>query len=112
MATILGRCVCFLMGVCMLALQSMPQESAPHKTYFVYVVCEGADKIAVVKYGPKGAMLDHTLRTGRMPGADISGPHGIVVSPDREFYFVTLAHGRPFGQALKYRTKDDAVVGR
>ncbi len=32
--------------------------------------------------------------------------------PDRQFYYVTIAHGRPYGQALKYRTKDDAVVGQ
>jgi DNA-binding beta-propeller fold protein YncE len=112
MARILGGCCYFLVSVCVLAAPSVAQESSPHKTYFVYVVCEGADKIAVVKYGPNGAAVDHTLRTGRMPGADISGPHGIVVSPDRQFYYVTLAHGRPFGQALKYRTKDDAVVGQ
>jgi DNA-binding beta-propeller fold protein YncE len=95
----------------MLVLQSLAQAPGPSKTYYVYVVCEGSDKIAIVKFGPDGAKVDHTLHTGQMPGADISGPHGIVVSPDRQFYYVTLAHGRPFGQALKYRTKDDAVVG-
>ncbi len=95
-----------------LVLECMAQVSPPSKDYFVYLVCEGADKIAVVRFGPDGAKLDHTLHTGMMPGGDISGPHGIIMSPDRQFYYVTIAHGRPYGQALKYRTKDDAVVGQ
>jgi DNA-binding beta-propeller fold protein YncE len=96
---------------CLLALSWAAPETSPDKNYFVYVVCEAADKIAVVRFGPDGAKVDHVLHTGVMPGADISGPHGIVMSPDRQFYYVTLAHGRPYGQALKYRTKDDVVVG-
>ena len=88
------------------------QTSAPDKEYFVYVVCEGADKVAIVKFGPDGAKIDHLVNTGVLPGGDISGPHGIVFSPDRQFYYVTIAHGRPYGQMLKYRVKDDAVVGQ
>jgi DNA-binding beta-propeller fold protein YncE len=100
-----------LIIVCLLVLSCAAQETSPGKNYFVYVVCEAADKIAVVRFGPDGAKVDHVLHTGMMPGVDISGPHGIVMSPDRQFYYVTLAHGRPYGQALKYRTKDDMVVG-
>lgn len=95
-----------------LVLRCLAQEAPPDKDYFVYLVCEGADKIAVVRFGPDGAKVDHVLHTGLMPGGDISGPHGIIMSPDRQFYYVTIAHGRPYGQALKYRTKDDAVVGQ
>jgi DNA-binding beta-propeller fold protein YncE len=43
---------------------------------------------------------------------DIDGPHGIAVSSDKQFYYVSLAHGRPFGSVWKYSTKDDRVVGR
>src|SRR5215470_12208371 len=110
MMTIARRCF-FLYVVCLTGLRLWAQDTPLSRTYFVYVVCESADKIAVVSFGPDGAKLDHTLHTGIMPGADISGPHGIVMSPDRQFYYVTIAHGRPYGQALKYRTKDDAVVG-
>jgi DNA-binding beta-propeller fold protein YncE len=82
------------------------------KNYFVYLVCESADNIAVVKYGKDGARLDHTLHTGLLPTGDINGPHGIIMSPDRQFYYVTLGHGRPYGQVLKYRIKDDAIIGQ
>jgi DNA-binding beta-propeller fold protein YncE len=96
----------------LLLVRCLAQGTSPDKDYFVYLVCEGADKIVVVRFGSDGAKVDHMLHTGVMPGGDISGPHGIIMSPDRQFYYVTIAHGRPYGQALKYRTKDDAVVGQ
>jgi DNA-binding beta-propeller fold protein YncE len=88
-----------------------PAQSKPDKDYLVYVVSESADKIALVRFGPKGASVDHDLQTGDMP-VDIDGPHGIVISPDRRFYYVSIAHGRPFGTIWKYSTKDDSVVGK
>jgi len=86
-------------------------QRPPDKNYYVYLVCESADQIAVVGFGPSGARLERSFHTGMMP-ADINGPHGLVFSPDKSSYFVSLGHGRPFGTALKYRTSDDSVVGQ
>ncbi len=86
-------------------------QSKPDKDYLVYVVSESADRIALVRFGPNGACVDHDLQTGDMP-VDIDGPHGIVISPDRRFYYVSIAHGRPFGTIWKYSTKDDSVLGK
>ena len=83
----------------------------PDKDYLVYVVCESADKIARVRFGPQGARVEREIATGAHP-TDIDGPHGIVFSPDRQFYYVSLGHGRPFGSVWKYSAKDDTVVGR
>ncbi len=86
-------------------------QTKPDKDYLVYVVSESADKIALVRFGPNGARIDHQVDTGDMP-VDIDGPHGIVISPDRQFYYVSIAHGRPFGLIWKYSTKDDSVLGK
>jgi len=86
-------------------------QTRPDKDYLFYVVSESADKIALIRFGPNGARVDHDLQTGDMP-VDIDGPHGIVISPDRQFYYVSIAHGRPFGLVWKYATKDDSVVGK
>jgi DNA-binding beta-propeller fold protein YncE len=86
-------------------------QTKPGKDYLVYVVSESADKIALIRFGPNGARIDHELQTGDMP-VDIDGPHGMVVSPDRQFYYVSIAHGRPFGLIWKYSTKDDRVLGK
>ncbi|HWO02671.1 MAG TPA: YncE family protein [Blastocatellia bacterium] len=84
---------------------------APAQDYLVYVVCESADKIALIRFGPQGARVDKLFETGSMP-SDIDGPHGIVVSPDKQFYYVSLGHGRPYGSVWKYSTKDNTVLGK
>lgn len=86
-------------------------QTKPDRDYLVYVVSESADKIALVRFGPKGVRIDRQIETGDMP-VDIDGPHGIVLSPDKQFYYVSLAHGRPFGLVWKYSTKDDRVVAK
>jgi DNA-binding beta-propeller fold protein YncE len=86
-------------------------QTKPDKEYLVYVLSEAADKIALVRFGPSGARIDHEVDTGDMP-IDIDGPHGIAISPDRKFYYVSIAHGRPFGTVWKYSTKDDSVLGK
>ena len=85
-------------------------QTKPDKDYLVYVLSEGADTISLIRFGPKGARVDHEVPTGDMP-IDIDGPHGIAISRDKEFYYVSLAHGRPFGSVWKYSSKDDSVVG-
>ncbi len=84
-------------------------QRAPEQDYLVYVVCESADKIVLIRFGPKGIKVEKEIPTGAM-FPDIDGPHGIVVSPDKQYYYVSLGHGRPFGSVWKYSTKDDAVI--
>ena len=88
-------------------------QQAPNsdQEYLLYVLSEAADKIALVRFGPGGARVEREIPTGDMP-TDIDGPHGISISPDKQFYYVSLAHGRPFGSVWKYSTTDDRVVGR
>lgn len=92
---------------------SSPVAASEALDYLVYVVCESADKIALVRFSPgtSTARIEREIPTGAMV-PDIDGPHGIVVSPDKQFYYVSLGHGRPFGSVWKYSTKNDAVLGR
>lgn len=84
---------------------------APRQDYLVYVVCESADKIALIRFGQQGARVDKLIETGSMP-SDIDGPHGVVVSPDKQYYYISLGHGRPYGSVWKYSTKDNSVLGK
>jgi DNA-binding beta-propeller fold protein YncE len=93
------------------ALSSTGAQSKPDKDYLVYVLSEAADKISLVRFGPGGARLDHEVPTGDMP-IDIDGPHGIAIARDQQFYYVSLAHGRPFGSVWKYSVKNDRVLGQ
>ena len=94
-----------------LLLLIWPTQANPKKEYLFYVLSESADKIALVSFDGTTAKIVRQIDTGEMP-IDIDGPHGIAVSPDRQFYYVSISHGRPFGSVWKYSTKDDSVVGK
>ena len=83
--------------------------SSATQDYLVYVVCEAADKIVLVRFGPRGAQIEHETHIGLMP-TDINGPHGIAVSPDRKFIYVTVGHGRPDGSVWKLKAGTEEVV--
>ena len=86
-------------------------QTTPIKDYRFYVLSEAADKISLVRFDGSKATLEQQIDTGDMP-VDIDGPHGIVVSPDRNFYYVSIAHGRPYGTVWKYSTKDNSLAGK
>jgi hypothetical protein len=81
----------------------------PKQDYLVYVVCESADKIVLLRFGPKGLQIESETRTGLMP-MDINGPHGIAVSPDKQYFYVSEGHGRPEGSVWKYRAGSNDVI--
>ncbi len=41
---------------------------------------------------------------------DVNGPHGIAVSPDKQYFYVSVGHGRPEGSVWKYRAGTDNVI--
>jgi DNA-binding beta-propeller fold protein YncE len=86
-------------------------QAKPDKDYLIYVVSEAADNISLIRFGPSGTRVEREVPTGDMP-TDIDGPHGIAISRDKQFYYVSLGHGRPFGSVWKYSTKDDRVLGK
>jgi DNA-binding beta-propeller fold protein YncE len=86
-------------------------QQPPEKDYLFFVLSESADKISLVRFGRNGAGIERTVETGSMP-SDIDGPHGIAISPDKKFYYVSLANGRPFGSVWKYDASTNAVLGR
>jgi DNA-binding beta-propeller fold protein YncE len=83
----------------------------PTQDYLVLVASESVDEIAVLRFGPGGIRVERKNRTGIMP-ADVDGPHGVAVSPDGKHYFVSTAHGAPFGFLWKYALANDSLAGR
>lgn len=110
----LDRCVRFALTLVLLAVagtaqNSSPAPDSPKQDYLVYVVCESADKIVLLRFGPNGLKIENETRTGLMP-TDINGPHGIAVSPDKQFFYVAEGHGRPEGSAWKYRAGSNTLL--
>ena len=79
--------------------------------YLVYVASEAADRISLVRFWPGGSKVEREMPTGLMP-TSIDGPHGLAVSPDGQWFYVSLAHGQPFGALWKYSTRDNQPTGR
>ena len=85
--------------------------SMPEKTYTVAVASEATDEINIITFGPGGAAIQAKVPIG-LSNTDPDGPHGLAASPDKQFYYVSTAHGTPFGSFWKLRTSDNAILGR
>lgn len=90
---------------------AVKNPSPPTRDYVALVASESVDQIAFVRFGPSGIRVERTNTTGVMP-ADVDGPHGVAVSPDGKFYYVSTAHGTPYGYLWKYATANDSLAGR
>src|SRR4051794_4774652 len=82
--------------------------AAPTQDSLALVASEAVDQITVVGFGPSGIRAERTATTGMMP-ADVDGPHGVAVSPDGKYYYVSTAHGTPSGYLWKYALANDSL---
>ena len=85
-------------------------QGQPESDYWVYVAAESEDQVALLRFGPAGLHVQKTIEVGIRP-IETEGPHGLRVSPDGEHWYVSLAHGYPFGSVHKYRTGTDLWEG-
>jgi len=83
----------------------------PDSDYLVFVASEGNDRVALVRFGPRGARVEREQKIGTNP-SELVGPHGLYVSPDRKWYYVTTAHGAPNGALWKFSTATGEQAGR
>jgi DNA-binding beta-propeller fold protein YncE len=80
-------------------------------SYRVGVVSESGDIVTWLKPGSGTLSPDRVVPVGIMP-ADIDGPHNLAVAPDNRFYYISIAHGTPFGSLWKMDARTDTLVGR
>jgi DNA-binding beta-propeller fold protein YncE len=85
--------------------------AAPDRDYFVFVASEGNDQISLVEFGAGGARVVRHRKIGTNP-TELVGPHGLYVSPDGKWYYVSTAHGTPNGALWKFSTANDEQAGR
>ena len=92
------------------AISTYTQPQPPTVDYLVFVASEGNDRISLVRFGPAGATVERVSKIGRNPTEPV-GPHGIGVSPDGRYYYVSTAHGFPNGELWKFTTVGDSLKG-
>lgn len=83
----------------------------PTRTYTALVASESVDRVAVIELGPQGAKLVRQHDVGVML-ADPDGPHGLGFTPDGAHYYVTTAHGTPYGVLWKFDARTNAYAGQ
>ena len=100
-------------GVLSLLLSMGPAllaQEPPAASYWIYVAAESDDEVSLVRFDASGATVEKTIPVGIWP-TEIEGPHGLRVSPDGDHWYLSLAHGNPYGSVYKYTTGSDELVG-
>lgn len=102
-------------SLALLALAAPVAAQGPDRDYVVLVASEAVDLITQVRFGPGAGpslvKVEATTTVG-MNSRDPDGPHGVAVSPGGGHYYVTTAHGLPFGILWKFDARTHEVVGR
>lgn len=102
------------MSLALVALASPPPLEAqatvpPIRDYWVYVGAESDDLLHRVRFGPEGGVLERTISVGMNP-TGTAGPHGMVISPDQRYLYLTTGHGTPDGMLWKYDLETETLV--
>ena len=99
----------------LLALAAPVAAQAPEHDYVVLVASEAVDVITRVRFGPGAGpslvKVETTTTIGVNP-REPDGPHGLAVSPDGRHYYVSTAHGVPYGYLWKVDARTNEIVGR
>ena len=98
-----------LMSLMAAVLGGLATSQAP--TYRIYVSSESGDIVSQLTWDGSALKTVKVVPVGIMP-ADIDGPHNVTISPDGRFWYVTIAHGTPYGTLWKMAVAGDTVVGK
>ncbi len=79
-------------------------------SYFVYVAAESEDAVYLVRFDGEEAAVAQEIPVGRWP-VETEGPHGLAVAPGGEHWFLSIAHGQPYGRVVKYATETNKKIG-
>ena len=83
------------------------------QTYHLYVAAESDDEVYQLSFdaqSQKGTVTD-VVPVGQWP-TENEGPHGINVGLDGKYWYLSIAHGNPYGWLYKYTTGTNEMVGR
>lgn len=81
--------------------------------YYLYVAAESDDDVHLIHFNGQSeqGQIAETIEVGTWPQEN-EGPHGLTVSPDGKYWFVSIAHGYPYGSLWKYETGTNEFVDK
>ncbi len=104
-----GIALSWALGAARLAAQT-PSAPAPRhgpaSVYFAFAATAGFDDVALIRFGPGGASVQHHT-TVAITGV-AAGLRSVRVAPDGRTYYLTSARGFPSGELLKVAIAADS----
>lgn len=79
--------------------------------YRILVASESGDVVSELVWDGTALAVAKVVPVGVMP-VDIDGPHAVTVAPDGSAWYVTIAHGTPYGSLWKMAAGSDSLLGR
>lgn len=95
-----------VVALCLLTVAVQPP---PH--YRILVASESGDIVTELSWNGTTLAVAKVVPVGLMP-ADIDGPHNVTVAPGGSAWYVTIAHGTPYGSLWKMNPDNDSLLGR
>lgn len=90
-------------------LTPSPAAAQSGANYWAYVANESSDIVSLVRFDGHEVVEEKAIEVGFHP-ADLDGAHGITVSPTGDYWYVSIAHGQPYGQIWQMETGTDQFV--
>lgn len=78
----------------------------PTSAYFAFAVTGENDDVALIRFGPDGASVQHRTLVTVLGG--LAGLRAIRVAPDGHTYYLASSHGFPTGELLKVAIAADS----
>lgn len=77
------------------------------------MAAESEDEVSLVTFDAEShqGSVAEVITIGQYP-TEIEGPHGINLSPDGDHWFLSVAHGNPYGWLYKFNTQDNQLIQR
>lgn len=90
---------------------TLPGVQAAPPGYRILVASESGDIVTQLIWDGTALTVVKVVPVGVMP-VDIDGPHNVTVAPDGSAWYVSIAHGTPYGSLWKLSAANDSLIGR
>ena len=100
-----------LAGMACLVAGTVTPAGAQERPWRLAVVSESGDIVTWLAHRGDSLVVERVAPVGIMP-ADVDGPHNVAVAPDGASYYVSIAHGQPWGSLWRMDAATDEVLGR
>ncbi|NBB76057.1 MAG: YncE family protein [Bacteroidetes bacterium] len=103
----------FVLVILMLFAALLLPGNANAQTYKLYVAAESEDMVYLISFDAdtETGSVQKEIPVGAYP-TETEGPHGMNVSPDGRYWYLSMGHGMPYGHLYKYETGTDRLVTR